>query len=105
MKRTYKILFWITIIALIFSNLFWIYFSIDNAVGHHYYKVSCDEYKNDLNEFMKTIESFNSKKETIDFLEENSIQFDSIQKGNEFIIIFNSFEIVFRGEEIKFNNY
>lgn len=95
MKRTYKILFWITLTIMVVSNIFWIYQSIDNAVGHSYYKVSCDEYYQDMLKFKQFIETKSTKEEAIDFLELNKVEYDSFQKGTEFIITFSSFDLTY----------
>lgn len=93
MKRTYKILFWITLIILVLSNLFWIYQTIDNAVGQNYYKVSCDEYYQDMLRFKQVLETKSTKREAINFLESNNVEYESFHKGIEFIITFDSFEL------------
>ena len=93
MKRTYKILFWITLTILVISNVFWIYQTIDNAFGHSYYKVSCDEYYQDMLKFKQILETKSTKKEAIDFLETNKVEYESFQKGAEFIITFDSFAL------------
>jgi len=95
MKRTYKILFWFTLTILVVSNIFWIYQTIDNSVGYTYYKVSCDEYYQDMLEFKQILETKSTKKEAIDFLELNKVEYDSFQKETEFIITFNSFALIF----------
>lgn len=95
MVRTFKILFWITLGLFVISNTFWIYQTIDNAVGHSYYKVSCDEYYNDMVEFKKILGTLKTKKETIGFLENYNVKYDSIQKGTDFIITLNSFSVTF----------
>ena len=80
---------------LFISNAFWIYQTIDNAVGHSYYKVSCDEYYQDMLKFKQILETKSTKTEAIDFLELNKVEYDSFQKGTEFIISFNSFALTF----------
>jgi len=93
MKRTYKILFWITLTILVTTNLFWFYQTIDNAIGHSYYEVSCDGYYQDMLKFKQILETKSTKSEVIDFLEINKVEYDSFQKGTEFIITFDSFEL------------
>ncbi|MBQ0768055.1 MAG: hypothetical protein KBT58_02115, partial [Bizionia sp.] len=73
MKKTYKILFWITLLFLFLTNIFWLYKTIDTAVGHNYYKVSCNEYYTDMLKFRQIIETKLTKKEAIAFLTKNSI--------------------------------
>ena len=93
MKRRYKILFWITLTILVVSNIFWIYNTFDNAVGHSYYKVSCDEYYQDMLKLKQVLETKSTKGEAINFLETNDIEYESFQKGTEFIISFDSFAL------------
>ena len=93
MKSTYKILFWITLTILVLSNTFWIYQAIDNAVGHSYYKVSCDEYYQDMLRFKQILDAKTTKMEAINFLKKNKVEFASFQKGAEFIITFDSFAL------------
>ena len=95
MKRRYKILFWITLTILVVSNIFWIYNIFDNAVGHSYYKVSCDEYYQDMLKLKQLLETKSTKREAINFLETNNIEYESFQKGTEFIISFDSFVLEF----------
>jgi hypothetical protein len=90
MKRTYKILFWFILSFFFISNAFWIYQTVDNAVGHSYYKVSCDEYYQDMLKFKQILETRSTKTEAI-----NKVEYDSFQKGTEFIISFNSFALTF----------
>lgn len=80
---------------LVISNIFWIYTTIENAVGQNDYKISCDEYYNDMIEFKKIIEAHKTKKDLQGFLKSNDVEFDSIQKGTDFIISLNSFSILF----------
>lgn len=94
--KIYKPLFWITITILIITNSYWFYLTIDNAVGHHYYQISCDEYSKDISEFRKIFISEKlNKDETLEFLNSNNIKFEIINKGNNSIILFNSFSLVF----------
>lgn len=94
MKHTYKILFWITFTTLVISNIFWIYQIIDNAIGQNYYQVSCDEYHNDMVEFKEILETKLTKEEAIEFLKMNNVEYDSFQKGTEYIITLNSFALI-----------
>lgn len=95
MKHTYKILFWITFTILVISNIFWIYQTIDNAVGQNYYQISCDEYRSDMIEFKKILEAKSTKEEAIEFLKINNVEYDSFQKGTEYIISLSSFALTF----------
>ena len=95
MKRQYKLLFWITLIFLFISNSFWIYQTIDNAVGQNYYKVSCDEYYEDMLKFKQVIETKSTRKNAMDFLEKNKIEYDRFQKGTKTIISFGSFSLAY----------
>ena len=95
MIRTYKILFWITLTFLVISNIFWIYQTIDNAIGQNYYKVSCEEYYQDMLKLKKILKTKNTKKEATDFLEKSKIEYESFQKGSEFIISFDSFSLTY----------
>jgi hypothetical protein len=95
MKHTYKILFWITLTILVISNIFWIYQTIDNAVGQNYYQVSCDEYHKDMIEFKKILETKSTKEEAIGFLKRYNVEYDNFQKGTEYIVTLNSFALIF----------
>lgn len=95
MKQTYKIRFCLTLVILVLSNIFWVYQTIDNAVGHTYYKVSCEEYYQDMLKFKQIVETKSTRKEAINFLKINKIKYESFQKGTEYIIIFNSFALVY----------
>lgn len=100
MKSPYNILFWMTLLFLIISNTFWVYQTIDNAVGQDYYIVSCNEYYQDMLQFKQILDSKKSQKEAIEFLDNNLIAYESFQKGNEFIIVFNSFALTYNDEGI-----
>ena len=93
MKRSYKILFWTTLIILVISNIFWIYQTIDSAVGQNYYMDSCDEYYQDMLKFKQILETKSTKREAINFLKTNNVEYKSFQKGTEFIISFDSFAL------------
>ena len=95
MKKNWKILFWIALIILVISNVFWAYITVNNAVGQSYYKVTCDEYYHDMIEFKKILETQKTKNEIIDFLIDYEVKFDTVQKGNDFTITMNSFSIKF----------
>ena len=95
MKHPWKKLFWISLIILVISNLFWLYKTVDISVGHNYYEESCDGYYKDMTQFKKILDNYQTKRELIDFLESNHVRFDSIQKGSDFIVTFNSFSITF----------
>jgi len=98
MKSIWKNLFWISLGLLIVTNVFWIYQVLDNAVGNDYYKVSCNEYHGDMLGLKKVLDSKKTKIETLDFLNEHAIEYDSFQKGNEFIISLNSFDLTFNAQ-------
>nr|WP_319571723.1 hypothetical protein [uncultured Draconibacterium sp.] len=93
MKRSYKILFWMTLTILVISNIFWFYKTIDNAVGQSYYMDSCDEYYQDMHKFKQILETKSTKREAINFLKTNNIEYESFQKGTKFIISFDSFAL------------
>jgi hypothetical protein len=95
MKNIWKFLFWICLIITIVSNVFWIYNTLENAVGNNYYKVSCEEYYKDVSILKVIIEKKETKKELISFLENNNVKFESFSKGAENIIVLNSFSIAF----------
>ena len=80
--KSWKALFWIAVILLLTSNIFWIYQIIDNAVGHGYYKVSCEEYKANSDILEWTLRSYQNKDELINFLKDKGIQFEIYNKAN-----------------------
>ena len=100
MKVNYKHLFWYGLVLLITSNVYWMYITIDNAVGHGYYKESCESYYQDMLNFKQIVEVNRNKKEVIEFLEINNVNYDSFKKGPDFIITFNSFELKFNKKGI-----
>lgn len=91
-------MFWISLGLLFITNAFWIYQIIDNAVGMDYYKVSCNEYHGDMLELKKVLDLKKTKTESLQFLDEHGVDYDSFQKGNEFIITMNSFDLTFNEE-------
>jgi hypothetical protein len=69
---------------------------IDNAIGHGYYKVSCEEYKIDADNFQTILNSFDIEEDLIKFLEQNGIDFELINKAsNENYIILGSTGVLF----------
>ena len=97
--KVWKVLFWITIISFIVSNTFWIYQVVDNAVGHGYYKASCEEYKANSEILELTLRSYGDKDELIDFLEEKAIQFEIHNKAdNENYIVIGTLDIQFNDD-------
>ncbi|MCB9034426.1 MAG: hypothetical protein H6553_11350 [Chitinophagales bacterium] len=93
--KIYKILFWITLVFLFLTNLFWIHNKMDTAVGHSYYKDSCEAYKNDLTELQKLLSEGLNKTEMLNYLDSNKIVYNAFEKGNEYIIQFTSFDLVY----------
>jgi hypothetical protein len=95
MKNTFKILFWISIVMLLVTNLFWVYHVLDTSIGNSYYKTSCEEYKDDLDKFTKATDSLTTKQQAIEFFIEQKIDVDTLQKGQDFHINFKSFGLSF----------
>jgi hypothetical protein len=100
MKNKYKIAFWICCTVLIGSNTYWIYQTIDNAIGANYYQISCEEYRKDSNELLKALKNYNSKDEMIYFLDIHKVSYKEFQKGSEFIIQLNSFDFTFNENKL-----
>lgn len=98
MKTRWKIAFFITIIILVLTNLFWVYQVVDNAIGMTYYKDSCGRFQQDTDKLIQILESKTTKETAIDFLEQHNILYESFPKGNEFIIQLNSFSIIFNND-------
>ena len=95
--KTWKISFWISLTLLIVSNLFWVYQVIDTAVGHGYYQVSCEDYKENSDILEAILISFVNKNDLTTFLKELEIEFETINKSdNENYIIIGSLGIQFR---------
>jgi hypothetical protein len=89
--KAWKIAFWITATLLIVSNLFWMYQVIYTAVGHGYYQVSCEEYKENSDILNTTLNGFENVDDLIAFLEKHKIEFEIINKAdNENYIIIGS---------------
>ncbi len=95
MKNKWKTLFWLSLIILFLTNLFWIYQTIDSAVGRGYYEVTCIEYEKDKTILKKLIDSKETKTELLKFLKDNDISFEGFQKGTDYVISFNSFSVLF----------
>ena len=94
--KAWKISFWITVTLLIVSNLFWIYQVIDTAVGHGYYQVSCEEFKENSDILNATLNGFENIDELTAFLEKHEIEFETINiADNEIYIIIGSLGIQF----------
>ena len=85
--------------------MFWIYQTIDSAVGQNYYKVGCEELKLDIDELVKMLELNLSKNEMVSFLKINDVKYDGFEKGKDYIIQFNSFDFTFgKNGELKETN-
>ena len=95
MKNKYKVSFWLCIIVLIGTNIFWHYQTIDNAVGHNYYTLSCEEYKKDTDQFVKILGLNQSENDMISFLEKTDIKYNGFEKGEDYVVQFNSFDFIF----------
>ncbi len=95
MKSRWKISFWIGIVILLLTNIFWIYQVVDNAIGMTYYKDSCEDFQSDMIQLKSILEKKTTKESAINFLEQNGVDYNSFPKGNEFIIQLNSFDMIF----------
>ena len=103
MKNKWRSLFWISLVVLIISNLFWFYQTIDSAVGRSYLEVSCNEYEKDMLLYKKIVESKKNKLELLQFLKKNNIDVVGFQKGEGYIISFNSFSVEYDEKGNKIN--
>lgn len=105
MHNRYKSLFWATIIILILSNVYWLYQTVDNAVGHSYYQVNCEEWKDDLKELKKVLPIELNKNDMVNFLAHKDIAYNGFAKGEEFVIQLHSFDFVYNqnGQLIQLN--
>lgn len=102
--KIWKISFWITLILLLVSNLFWVYQVIDTAVGHGYYQVNCEEYKSNSDILEFTLRSYSSKDELIRFLEDKNIQFETYHKAdNENYVVIGKLGIQFDDDGNRIN--
>ncbi|CAM1349453.1 hypothetical protein [Tenacibaculum crassostreae] len=95
MKGTWKTLFWITLMVLVFSNLFWVYQIIDSAVGRSYYETSCNEYERDRAILIKIAQSKEAKDDLLEFLNKNDLPHGYFPKGNNYVVSFSSFSLIF----------
>lgn len=68
---------------------------LDTSIGHSYYKVSCTEYENDIDQLRKVTDSLITKKEVLQFLLDNKIEADTLTKGDDFHVNFKSFHLSF----------
>ncbi|MGK7391379.1 MAG: hypothetical protein ACNS60_13570 [Candidatus Cyclobacteriaceae bacterium M2_1C_046] len=95
MKSIWKILFWICLVLLLATNISWLYHTIDVAVGHGYYQVSCNEYQKDILSLKQILYTKKSKKEALEFLDAYKIDHEGFQKGEDFIISLSSFQLIY----------
>lgn len=98
MKYRWKILFWVSLGLLVLSNIFWIYVILDNAVGMTYFKDTCTKHEGDMLVLKGILETKLTKENTISFLNQHKVKFESFPKGDEFVIQLNSFDIIFNKE-------
>lgn len=88
------------------SNLFWKYQVIDSAVGHGYYKVTCEEYKENSDILNAALNRFENTDALTAFLEKHEIEFETLNKAdNENYITIGSLGIQFldNGKIVKEN--
>lgn len=92
--------FWVCLILLFASNLFWVYEILDNAVDKNYYKVVCNENYEDMLKLKSVLDNKKKKELTLNFLNENKIGYESFHKGEEFVVQLSSFELIFNSEGV-----
>ena len=103
MKNKWRSLFWVCLIVLISSNLYWFYITIDSAVGRSYLETSCEEFEKDMIVFKKSIESKKNKSKLIEFLKKENIEVESFKKGKTYVFNFNSFSLTYDEKGNKIN--
>ncbi len=95
MEATWKKLFWFTFALFLISNAYWLYSTFDNAISHAYYASECEACKKDVVNLQKIFQPNSTKEETINFLKAKNIEYETVEKGMENILVFKSFELVF----------
>jgi hypothetical protein len=98
-------LFWISVILFIGTNLYWLYTTIDNAVGHNYYQVSCEAWQKDNKELKKLLPLDVYYSEMLGLLENKDLDFYEFEKGDNKIIQFSSIDLIYgkTGELLDYN--
>lgn len=95
----------ISVLLLVGTNVFWMYQATDTAIGIHYRKVSCEEYRKDANQLFEALKLIESKEEMMNWLRNNKIEYNGFDKGTQYVMQFNSFDFVFseNGELLETN--
>lgn len=102
-KNLFKILFFIALVLLILTNIFWLYSSIDVAVGHEYYKVSCEEWHKDAIILEELLSDNYNYDNMINYLKGKRVVYTEFKKGDFFVVQLNSFTLIYdkNGELIE----
>ena len=79
--------------------------TIDNAVGHNYYQVSCEEWQKDNHELKKLLPLDSDYSKMLQLIESKGLEFDEFEKGENKVVQFHSFDLVYgkTGELLEFN--
>lgn len=92
----WKKLFWIILVLLVTTNIYWMYQLLDSGVSLTYLRESYDAQEQDINVMRKLIEQhydFNTLTNKLD-----KSDYELIQKGDDFFIVFGSFEVEFNSD-------
>lgn len=92
----WKKLFWISLVLLVVTNIYWMYQLLDSGVSITYLRESYDDQEQDIKVMRNLIEQQHDFKTLSSKLNE----FDNklIQKGDDFFIVFRSFEVEFNSD-------
>ncbi|MGL1889535.1 MAG: hypothetical protein OCD76_23675 [Reichenbachiella sp.] len=94
----WKIGFFIILLTLVASNIYWFYTTIDNAVTHSYYRDSCEPMFTDFELLTPILVKNINRQELREYLLSMEVEFDSFIKEGEEILVLSATEIVFESD-------
>ncbi|MEQ8904027.1 hypothetical protein [Ekhidna sp.] len=92
----WKKLFWISFILLVVTNIYWMYQLLDSGVSITYLRESYDYQEKDIDILRKLVEQHYDFNKLTSELDE--ADYELIQKGDIFFIVFSSFEVEFNSD-------
>ncbi len=92
----WKKLFWISLVLLVSTNICWMYQLLDSGVSITYLRESYDDQEQDIDVMRKLIEQHYDFNTLTSELDESD--YELIQKGDEFFVVFSSFEVEFNSD-------
>ena len=94
----WKIGFFVILLTLIATNVYWLYNTLDNVVGHSYYKDSCEPMFEDYELLIPLISQNVNRTEIRKYLESMKVPFDPFKKDGVEILVLNATEIIFNND-------